>query len=196
MIVALTGGIGSGKTTIAKMFMNLGVPVYNSDQWAKKLMGSSKKLKKAITQLLGENAYSNEELNKKYISQTVFNNKVLLQELNEIVHPAVREHFSTWARKQDSPYVIQEAAIIFENNGYDFYDKIILVTAPIGLRMERVVSRDGASKEEVLARMNNQWPDQKKIGLSDFVIENIDLKTTEIEVENLHNVLLNLSVQS
>ncbi|WP_339710056.1 dephospho-CoA kinase [uncultured Kriegella sp.] len=196
MIVALTGGIGSGKTTIAKMFANLGVPVYNSDQWAKKLMGSSKKLKTAITQLLGENAYSNKELNKKYISQAVFNNKILLQKLNEIVHPPVREHFSTWASGQNASYVIQEAAIIFENNGYEFYDKIILVTAPIKLRIERVVARDGASEEEVLARMNNQWSDKKKMALSDFVIENIDLTTTQIEVENLHNVLLNLSAQS
>ena len=193
MIVALTGGIGSGKTTVGKMFVDLGVPVYNSDQWAKKLMGSSKKIKKAITQLLGEQAYDGNELNKKYISEVVFNNKLLLQDLNKIVHPAVREHFSSWARKQDYPYVIQEAAIIFENKGHEFYDKIVLVTAPEKTRIERVISRDGVSEKEILARMDNQWSDQKKIALSDFVIENNDLQRTQKQVQTIHNLLLNLN---
>ena len=196
MIVALTGGIGSGKTTVGKMFTELGVPVYNSDQWAKQLMTSSKKVKKAIIRLLGEQSYKDKELDKKFIARAVFNNKALLQELNKIVHPAVREHFSSWARKQDYPYVIQEAAIIFENRGHEFYDRIILVTAPQKLRVERVVSRDGASEKDILARMDNQWSDQKKIALSDFVIENVDLKTTRREVESIHNLLLNQSVQS
>ncbi len=192
MIVGLTGGIGSGKTTVAKFFVELGVPVYNSDKEAKKLMKSSKKVKKAIIELLGENAYEGKRLNKIYISDKIFKNKSLLTELNSIVHPAVRKHFLRWTKRQDSPYVIQETAIIFENSGQDFYDKIILVTAPEEERIQRVMARSGISKKAILARLKNQWLDIKKEPLSDYVIVNLKLTKTKIKVEEVHNAILDI----
>lgn len=189
-IVGLTGGIGSGKTTVARMFGDLGVPVYDSDKEAKKLMRSSKKLKKAIIELFGAEAYKDKKLNKKYISNKIFNNRDLLEKLNSIVHPAVRKHFLSWAKKQKTVYVIQEAAIIYENGKHGFYDKIILVTAPQSTRIKRVMDRDKVSKQEVVARIKHQWPDEKKIPLSDFIIENLDLEKTRTKVFEVNLALL------
>ncbi len=191
MIVGLTGGIGSGKSTVAKMFKNFGVPVYNSDKRAKKLMKSSKKLRASIKALLGDDAYDGKKLNKAFIADKIFQDKSLLNELNGIVHPAVRKDFTTWAKKQEAAYVIQEAAIIFENGLHEFYDKIILVTAPEKVRLKRVLERDGASKSDILARMGNQWHDTRKIKLSDHVIENLVLEDTILKVKEVHKLLLN-----
>ncbi|WP_373518908.1 dephospho-CoA kinase [Pricia sp.] len=189
--VGLTGGIGSGKTTVAKMFAELGVPVYNSDDQAKKLMETSKAVKKALKKLLGEAAYSGERLNKTFISEQVFTDKSLLGKLNSIVHPAVRTHFSAWSKLQKTAYVIQEAAIIFEVGSQDFYDKIILVTAPENLRIERIMDRDPQSSPTTIkARMQNQWEDARKIDASDYIIENLDLKTTKRQVLNIHRALV------
>ncbi len=193
MIVGLTGGIGSGKTTVANFFVELGVPVYNSDKEAKKLMASSKQLKKAIIALLGKKAYHGEKLNKKYISEEIFNNELLLKKVNAIVHPAVQKHFVTWVKRQRTPYVIQETALIFENSKQNFYDFIILVTTPINSRIERVMARDGATKKDVLGRLKNQLDDDKKIPFSDYVLENNQLSKTKLRVEELHNALLFIS---
>lgn len=193
IIVGLTGGIGSGKTTVGKMFKDLGVPIYNSDKQAKKLMKSSKKIRKAIKDLLGNDAYSGGKLNRAYIADKVFQNKTLLNKLNAIVHPAVREHFTKWANKQDAAYVIQEAAIIFENGMHDFYDKIILVTAPEEIRLKRIVERDNSSRSKIMARIQSQWNDNKKIPLSDFVIDNVQLDETRLKVQEVHRRLLDYS---
>ncbi|MBC8769468.1 dephospho-CoA kinase [Arenibacter sp. BSSL-BM3] len=193
MIVGLTGGIGSGKSTVGRMFQKLGVPIYNSDIEAKKLMSSSKEIKKNIEALLGKQSYLDGELNREYIAKAVFKDKKLLQDLNNIVHPAVRRHFISWSKQQDAPYVIQEAAIIFENGNNDFYDKIVLVTAPPDIRIQRVVDRDGVDAPKVKERINHQWPDSQKERLSDFVIENISLENTEREVAEIHHKLLKIS---
>lgn len=189
-IIGLTGGIGSGKSTVARMFKELGVPVYNSDERAKKLMVSSKTARKKISELLGEKAYSNKKLNRSYIAKKVFRDAELLKKLNEIVHPLVRKSFKSWARRQKFCYVIQEAAIIFENENQDFYDKIVLVTAPEEVRINRILKRDGSPRERILERMGNQWPDSKKIPLSDFVINNENLDETRIKVKEIHSLLL------
>lgn len=194
MIVGLTGGIGSGKSTVAKMFKKLGVPVYNSDKKAKNLMKSSKKLRASIKALLGDDAYDGKKLNKAYIANQIFQDKSLLNKLNGIVHPAVRENFISWAKKQEAPYVIQEAAIIFENGLHEFYDKIVLVTAPEKVRLKRVLERNGASKADILARMGNQWQDARKIKLSDHVIDNLVLEDTIFKVKEVHKLLLDHSV--
>ncbi len=192
MLVGLTGGIGSGKTTVAQFFMALDVPVYNSDTEAKRLMETSDELKSAIKRLLGEEAYNEQRLNKTYISQRVFNDRQLLNKLNEIVHPAVRTDFSVWAEQQKAPYVIQETALIFEIGSADFYDKIILVTAPETIRIERILEREpNSTPETVQARMRNQWNDSQKIDSSDYIIENLDLGNTEIQVRKVHAALLN-----
>lgn len=190
-LVGLTGGIGSGKTTVGNMFAALGVLVYNSDTEAKKLMETSVELKKALKNLLGEAAYKGERLNKTYISEQIFQNKSLLNTMNSIVHPAVRKHFLAWAKCHNTVYVIQEAAIIFEIGSQDFYDKIILVTAPENVRIERIMERNPEfSVEEVKARMQNQWQDSEKIKVSDYVIENLDLKKTQATVVQVHRTLL------
>lgn len=190
IVVGLTGGIGSGKSTVGDFLTELGVPVYNSDMWAKRLMESSKKLQKGIKGLFGEKAYSEGKLNRTYIAQSVFGNKKLLKKLNELVHPEVRKHFLKWVSEQDAPYVVQETALLFENNAMDFYDKIILVTAPAEARIQRVTERDGTDKESVISRMDNQLPDSEKIELADFVIENIDLEETRSKIRELNSAIL------
>lgn len=189
-IIGLTGGIGSGKTTVAKLFEALGVPVYDSDKEAKILMNTSKVLIKEIKGLLGEEAYKESELNRRYIAGKVFKDKKLLQKLNAIVHPAVRENFLQWVSEQNTSYVIQETALLYENNAASLYDAVILVTAPEELRVERVLHRDATSKEAVLARINNQLRDKEKIAKANFILENIDIKETEQKVEALHKSLL------
>ncbi|MEH6682073.1 MAG: dephospho-CoA kinase [Sediminicola sp.] len=190
MVVGLTGGIGSGKSTVAKMFGDLGVPVYDSDREAKKIMASSNMVIASIKALLGDNAYNNGQLDTQFIAQKVFADKNLLQALNRIVHPAVKEHFRSWALRQKGAYVVQEAAVIFENGTQDRYDRIILVKAPEEVRIKRVLQRDGTSREAIEARIQNQWNDADKEGLSHFVINNVELGETRRQVAHIHGLIL------
>ena len=189
-LVGLTGGIGSGKTTIANFFKELGVPIYIADTEAKALMNRSKVIKRKLIALFGDNAYQNEKLNRDFLSKQIFNNKDLLQKMNAIVHPKVASHFKRWVKKQEAPYVISEAAILFENGSYKKYDYIITVTAPEEVRLKRVMSRDNSSKEKVKSVMNNQWKDEEKIKLSDYVIQNINLEEAKAQVLQIHENLL------
>ncbi len=189
-IIGLTGGIGSGKTTIAKMFEELRVPVYYADLEAKKLMHNSPLIKTELIKLFGEKAYNKNELNTRFIASIVFSNKSKLQELNKIVHPEVNKHFSLWLKKQNALFVIQENAIIFEGKNQDQFDYIISVSAPEKLKIERVIQRDKTNKESVLARMKNQLSDDYKVKNSDFTIHNIDLKQSKNQVINLYKNLL------
>ncbi|MGB3144750.1 MAG: dephospho-CoA kinase [Maribacter sp.] len=188
--IGLTGGMGSGKSTVAQMFRDLGIPVYNSDERAKELMRTAKKIRKKIIDLLGESSYHGDELDRSYIAKKVFQDKPLLAKLNSIVHPAVRKDFLKWADTQESEYVLQETALLFENNAQKLYDRTILVTAPQELRLERLLKRDESSKEELLARMDNQLEDDAKIKLADFIIENIDLQKTLLKVGEVHHAIL------
>jgi dephospho-CoA kinase len=188
-IVGLTGGIGSGKTTVARMFKELGVAVYIADKEAKKLTNSSKVIKRKLIKLLGKSAYENDSLNRKFVADTIFNDPELLQKTNEIIHPKVAQHFKKWLLKQEGNYCIKEAAILFENGGYKKCDYTILITAPKTTRIQRIMNRDDATKKEIEARMNNQWSDEKKKELADFVIENTDLERTENAVKRLHILL-------
>jgi len=189
-VVGLTGGIGSGKSTVSKMFLELGVPVYNSDERAKKLMNTSAEIKNQIIAFLGKESYHEEKLNRAYIAKKVFNDTTLLAQLNAIVHPVVREDFLKWTGEQEYCYVIQETALLFENNAQHLYDSIILVTAPKVERISRVVSRDKGTREQVIARMNNQMDDEEKLNLSDFVIENIDIERTRSIVLQVHAAII------
>ncbi len=192
MVVGLTGGIGSGKSTVAQFFSELGVPVYISDEQAKILM-KTKTLKKQIIALLGEEAYNGEELNRKSIADKVFNNSDLLSQLNAIVHPAVKNNFIAWQKNQDYPYVIQETAILFENGSEVNFDKIILVTAPEEIRIDRITKRDTIEMSKVQERMANQWADEEKAKKSDFIINNINLTSTLQKVHEIHKKLLKIS---
>jgi len=193
-IVGLTGGIGSGKSTVANFFKELNVPVYIADEEAKKLMNSSKILIRKIKNIFGEQSYKNNELNRPFIASKIFNDKSLLEQLNKIVHPKVGKHFKKWLAKQDSPYVIKEAAILFENDSYKNYDFIILVIADIDARIKRLLTRDNTSEQKIKAIMNNQWDDAERIKLSDFIIRNNELKNTEKQVLTIHKKILKLSV--
>ncbi len=196
MIVGLTGGIGSGKTTVANIFRSLNIPVFIADEEAKILMNTSRRLQKKIITLLGEDAYANGVPDRAFIAKQVFNDSVLLEKLNELIHPAVRNRFAKWYKKQKSPYVIQEAAILFESGGYRLCDAVILVTAPLQIRLTRVMERDRTTMSEVLDRVKNQWPDEDKIPLSDYVITNMELKNTEEQVNAVHDLLLKKSKHS
>ena len=189
-IVGLTGGIGSGKTTVANYFKELGIPVYIADVEAKLLMKRSKVIIRKLIQLFGSETYYKGELNKPFIANKVFNDPVLLEKMNTIVHPKVASHFKRWLKKQDAPYVIKEAAIIFENNTYTSLDYIITVIATERTRINRVIERDGSSEERVKAIVKNQWSDAEKVKLSDFVIENIELADTKNQVINIHQKIL------
>lgn len=192
--VGLTGGIGSGKTTVAKAFEALGIPIYIADDEAKKLMNTSKVLKRKLIALFGEVAYKDNALNRPYLAKAIFNDKGLLEKMNAIVHPKVGKHFIKWKNKQNAPYVIKEAAILFENGSYKNYDYIITVTAPEKTRIDRVLKRDNASIEKVKAIIANQWQDDEKVRLSDFVIVNTNLENTKAEVLKTHNKLLKKSI--
>lgn len=189
-IIGLTGGIGSGKTTVANMFMELGVPIYIADVEAKTLMNRSKIIKRKLIKLFGDNAYLDYKLNKPFIAQKIFNNKDLLEKMNAIVHPKVASHFKRWLTKQTTPYIIKEAAILFENNNYLHCDAIILVVADEATRIQRVIKRDNTSIKQVKAIMGNQWSDEKKVALSQFVIDNNALSDTKKQVKKIHNKIL------
>ncbi|MEZ4907912.1 MAG: dephospho-CoA kinase [Saprospiraceae bacterium] len=194
--IGITGGIGSGKTTVSKIFEAMGIPVYNADSKAKYLMTSDEELIDNIKKLLGENSYfDNGELNRKYISDIIFNDKPLLDKMNNIVHPAVQQNFIKWSNEQTSPYVIKEAAILFESGSYKDLDFIILVTAPIELRIERVCKRDNITNEKVQERINNQMPDSQKIKLSDFIIINDGKHSLINQIMEVHKQILKLSGQ-
>ncbi|MDP2687984.1 MAG: dephospho-CoA kinase [Aequorivita sp.] len=188
-IVGLTGGIGSGKTTVAKLFSELGVPVYIADEEAKKLTDSSKSIRSKLIQLLGEQTYIDGSLNRKYVADKIFTDKALLNAVNAIIHPKVAAHFKKWALRQKANYVIKEAAILFENGGYKECDVVILVTAPKALRMQRVIKRDNATQAEIEQRMGNQWSDSKKKKLADIIIENIEIGATRQQVQLIHKSL-------
>ena len=190
MIVGLTGGIGSGKTTVASFFKELGVPVYIADEAGRELMNTSEKVKSLILEVFGQESYSPAGLNRKFLASRVFQNPAELEKLNAIVHPAVSEHFDAWQKQQTYPYVIYEAAILFESGGYRKCDKIILVTANYNDRITRLVKRDAASVAEIEARMKNQWSDEKKLKFADFHIKNTDISSTRKQVGNIHEILL------
>lgn len=185
-VVGLTGGIGSGKTTVAKMFIALGVPVYIADDEARRLTNSSLIIKRKLTDLLGIKVYKNGVLNRKYVADIIFKDKDLLNKVNKIIHPIVSLHFKRWMKNQEGIYCIKEAAILFENDGYKKCDLTILVIAPVKERIRRVLNRDGSTKKAIETRIKNQWNDDKKCKLADIIIENIDLIKTKEKVREIH----------
>ncbi|MDI5894688.1 dephospho-CoA kinase [Flavobacterium algoritolerans] len=188
-IIGLTGGIGSGKTTIANYFKSFGIPVYIADDEARKIM-QSVEIISAIKNVFGDTVFQNEKLNREELAKIVFNNPEKLEKLNNIVHPAVKKHFEQWLLQHTAaPYVIYEAAILFESGSYKNCDLIITVTAPIESRIKRVVERDKTTRELVLKRINAQWTDEQRISKSDFIIENTSMETTKLEVVKILKIL-------
>ena len=188
-IIGLTGGIGSGKTTVANHFIAAGIPVYIADDEARKIMQSPEILKK-IEKIFGSVIFKNEVLNRQKLAEIVFSNSDKLKQLNAIIHPAVKKNFGNWILNyKNSPFVIYETAILFESGSYKDCDKIITVTAPLETRIERVIQRDKTSRENVLKRIKMQWTDDQRLGKSDFVIENINPEITKSEVGKILKIL-------
>jgi dephospho-CoA kinase len=171
-MIGLTGGIGSGKSVVAKVFATLGIPVFNADDEAKRIMQTSPEIKTKLIEQFGLEIYNEHGLDKEKLASIVFNDPFQLQLLNAIVHPVTIQAAKDWAAKQTTPYVIKEAALIFESGTADGLFKVIGVTAPLSLRTHRVMQRDGITKEQVDARMRNQISDTIKMRLCDYVIEN------------------------
>ena len=191
IVVGLTGGIGSGKSTILNYFRERGYPCFESDEVGKKLL--EVELKETVLKLFGEEVYNSKgNLDRKALSKKVFSNSKLLETLNNIVHPAVNKTFEKFKMKyKDFPIVVKEAAILIESGSYKSCDIIVLVKAPPAERIKRIVTRDSINESEVIARINNQWEDKKKEKYADYVIENISLKETYEKVKNLIKKLNN-----
>jgi len=186
-IIGITGGIGSGKTTTCEIFQELGVPVYFADLRARELMTSSQELKEKIIQVFGNQAYDGGKLNRAYLAQQVFNSKEKLSVLNGLVHPAVANDFENWVEEQKGEkYVLKEAAILFESGAYQDVDITVLVIAPESMRLERVMARDGSTKEDVLKRMKNQWTQERKLKLADHIVTNDGTHLLIPQVLELH----------
>ncbi|PSR09116.1 MAG: dephospho-CoA kinase [Candidatus Arcticimaribacter sp.] len=193
-IIGLTGGIGSGKSKVALRFSALGIPCYIADDRAKDLMNTSADLKEAICKLFGSESYSGGVLNRPYIANVVFKDATALAQLNALVHPAVAQDFIEWVAKQEAPYVIKEAAILFENGGSKLCDSIILITAPEAVRLKRVLARDNSSVQEIEDRMSKQWSDERKIPLADYHIENMEWNDTILKIDAIHQELIQISL--
>jgi dephospho-CoA kinase len=191
--IGLTGGIGSGKTTVAKIFELLGIPVYYADDAAKKIMNEDKELKAAIQKQFGAEAYKNGELNRAYLSTKVFNDAFQLEILNSLVHPATIRDAARWMEGQKSSYTIKEAALIFESGSAEYLDYVIGVYAPARLRIERTMERNHVGLDNVIQRMNKQLDEDMKMKLCDFVIYNDEKHLLIPQVIELHQKLLRLS---
>ena len=193
--VGLTGGIGSGKTTVARIFEVLGIPVYYADDAARRIMNEDESLKAEITRQFGEESYKDGKLNREYLASIVFHDKKKLSVLNALVHPATIRNSNQWMKQQKTPYAIREAALIFESGVQGQLDYVIGVCAPVELRIERAMKRDGLTREQVMDRMDRQINETIKMRLCDFVIVNDGKKAVIPQVLKLHEKLIGLSRQ-
>ncbi|MCL7763550.1 dephospho-CoA kinase [Polaribacter sp. Z014] len=191
MVVGLTGGIGSGKTTVANFFAKFDtVAIYNADFEAKKLINASSRIKAKIIEFFGKESYQDNQLNRPFIANLVFQDKSKLAALNAIVHPEVKNHFQQFVHQHaNKEYILYENAILFESKSNLKCDIIISVYAPLSVRIERTMLRDHSSKKDVENRIKNQWLEDKKLLQSNYVITNLSKENTEFQVINIHNIL-------
>ena len=194
--IGLTGGIGSGKSTVACIFEVLGIPVYYADEAAKKLMTENEGLKNSIINAFGKEAYDNGNLNREYLAAQVFNNEEKLFVLNSLVHPATIKDALLWFQKQKAPYIIKEAALIFESGSDKDLDYVIGVRSPIDIRIKRAMNRDTISEEQVQSRMNKQMDEEEKLRLCNYVIVNDEQQMVIPQVLALHEKFLKLKAMS
>ncbi len=191
--VGLTGGIGSGKSTVARIFQVLGVPVFVADDAGRDILAYDLDVRKAVTDRFGAGTYPNGVVDRKALGGIVFNDADALKDLNAIVHPAVRAAFRKWALEQKSDYVVMEAAILAESEGYKAFDRLIVVTAPEDLRIQRVMARDNVDANAVQARMRNQVSEDVRLRIADFVVRNDDTQLVIPQVLSIHQELINLA---
>jgi len=190
LCIGLTGGLGSGKSTVARIFEVLGIPVYYADAASKRLMNDDEKVKAAVEKAFGKEVYSGGRLNRKYLAETVFKDEKKLELLNSIVHPATLRDADEWINRQSVPYIIKEAALIFESGSHKSLDYVIGVKAPLHLRLQRAMKRDNISKEDAMARINRQINEEIKMRLCDFIIVNDEQQLVISQVLALHESLL------
>jgi dephospho-CoA kinase len=171
LVLGITGGMGSGKTTVCNVLELMGIPVFYADAQARQIVDNDEDVRNSIKNIFGTDVYINQKLNRKVVADKVFKNKQLLNSLNAIVHPAVANRFLQWSVKYNNlPIVAKEAAILFESGAYKSVHKSILVLAPVELRISRVMKRDGLTRQQVSERLNNQWTDEQKMALADFLV--------------------------
>ncbi|MCG8326434.1 MAG: dephospho-CoA kinase [Chitinophagales bacterium] len=189
--IGITGSIGSGKTTVCHIFESLGIPVYYADGRAKWLMVNDPRLVSGVKKEFGEEAYyANGTLNRHYLAQTVFHDAAKLKVLNALVHPIIADDSERWHHGQEGvPYTLKEAALLFESNNHLKLDKVIAVSCPENIRIQRVIKRDGMTEEEVRARMDKQMPDEEKIARADYIINNDGQTSLVQQVVKIHNTL-------
>jgi dephospho-CoA kinase len=188
--IGITGGIGSGKTTVCKLFEILGVPVYYSDEESKKLLDEDTAVHSFLLQEFGREVLdANGKVDRKILAEKVFGNKEALAKLNSVVHPAVGKHFADWLKAREAPYILKEAAILFESGANKQVDRVITVLAPAELKIERAMKRNGISREEVIRRMNNQMSDEEKAKRSDYILTNDEQSLLIPQVLELHRQL-------
>ena len=187
---ALTGGMGSGKSTVLALFGELGVPTFSADDSAKMAMEQDAAIKAKITALFGEASYVKGKLNRPFIAEQVFGNNEKLQQLNALVHPAARTAYANWQQAQDAPYTVYEFPLVFELGEQDRFDGVILVISPEASRIQRVKTRDGATEAAIRKRMMHQWTDEQKQPLTDMLIHNATLDKTADQVRKLHLQLM------
>ncbi len=190
-IVGLSGGIGSGKSTVAKVLCNCGIPVYNADSQAKHLMATNQLVIAQITKALGKSAYTNGILNRTYIANEIFNNNSKRELINSIVHPAVNKDFCTWAKQQSAPYVIQENALMFLTDSYKQFDYTIYVLCNQEERIKRTMQRNGLTKEQIIGRINAQAKDSEASQKANFVILNDGTKLIIPQILDIHKKIIN-----
>jgi dephospho-CoA kinase len=188
-IIGITGGIGSGKTTIARYMESLGVPLYIADEEARKIM-ESQLIKEQLREKFGDLIFEGSFLRRDQLAAIVFTNPEKLKELNAIIHPAVKTHFEQWLKKhKNDAFVLYEAAILFESGGYKKCNHIVTIVAPVDLRIKRVISRDKTNQEAVEERINAQWTDEQRVLKSDFIIENVDLDKAKNKAAEILKIL-------
>jgi len=190
--LGITGGIGSGKTTVCKVFSVLGIPVFSADEEAKRILDNEREIQKKISEAAGKDLYISGSLDRKELARLIFNDRDLLEKVNGIIHPAVFEYFGDWVQMQDSPYVIMEAAILFESGAARMMDKIVTVITPVEERIERLLRGNKFTREQITERIRNQIDDGERISQSDFVIFNSENDMIIPAVLGVHNEMLRL----
>jgi dephospho-CoA kinase len=188
--LGVTGGIGSGKTTVCRIFDVLRVPVFSADREAKEIMENDDRIIRRINSIAGKDLYINGGLDRMELATIIFNDNTLLEKVNSLVHPVVSDHFRKWVLEQTAPYVIMEAAILFESGASKFVDRVATVVAPVEQRVERLIQRNKLSREQIMERMRNQIDDEARIKLSDYIIHNSENDMIIPAILNIHNDIL------
>ena len=183
--IGITGGIGAGKSLVLEVLMHLGYPVFNSDESAKQILNENNEVRQLLLSEFGDSVYANNQLNREELARIIFNNEESMQFVNQLIHPRVRRAFEDFCKVNPASAIFNEAAILFETGAYENFDKMVLIAADESTRIQRVMKRDGSSEESIRARINKQWPDDQKMPLADFVIDNSENSSVLLQIESM-----------